>query len=104
MPTGDAEPATPPPPRERGPRHFAPSAKARRRPRAPREAGEPREPRPPREPRELPIRVADDTTTLQRVRSGVVLGLLIAIIGAIAAVVIGVTAVIVITTLKQAVG
>jgi hypothetical protein len=38
------------------------------------------------------------------VRSGVVLGLLIAIIGAIAAIAIGVTAVIVITALKQAVG
>ena len=52
----------------------------------------------------MPIRVADDTTTLQRVRSGVILGLLLTVIGVIAAVAIGITAVIVITALKQAVG
>ena len=95
MPPGDVEPATPPPPRDRGPRHFAASRK-----RAP-GSGKPRQPR---EPRELPILVADDTTTFQRVRSGVVLGLLLALIGTIAALAIGVTAVIVVTALKQAVG
>jgi hypothetical protein len=92
MPSGDAEPATPPPSRGRGPRHFAAGSKASGR------TGEPRE------RREFPIRVADDTTTIQRIRSGVVLGLLIAIIGAIAAIAIGVTAVVVVTALKQAVG
>ena len=95
MPPGDAEPATPPPPRDRGPRHFAATRK---------QSTGARQPREPREPRELPIRVADDTTTLQRVRAGVVLGLLLAIIGAIAAIAVGVTAVIVVTALKQAVG
>ena len=94
-PPGDAEPATPAASRDRGPRHFASR---------PKRGGQAREARGPREPRELPIRVADDTTTFQRIRAGVVLGLLLAIIGAIAAIAVGVTAVIVVTALKQAVG
>jgi hypothetical protein len=99
------QPATDPSGGQRGPRHLA----------APQRTGKPaRTARPARAARSRrrdeqllppdPILPLDDTTALRRVRSGVVLAVLLTILGLLAAIAVGVLAVAFVTTLKQAVG
>jgi len=86
------QPATEPTGGRRGPRHLASSPS--RSPRARKQDASP----------PAPIIPLDDTSALQRMRSGVLLALLLTILGVVAAVTVGVLAVALVTTLKQAVG
>ena len=108
----DDQPATEPGDARRGPRHLAAAPRRARRPRPSlstrwaRSVAQAIHPRS-HDDEELPpdpIFPLDDTSALERVRSGVVLAVLLAILGLAAAIAVGVIAVALVTTLKQAVG